>query len=141
MLSLLVDSSLINVICFRCEVGESGAVWRLQNTMAACLTFPQNAVKTTVVFQCILRQSTTDFQPLRKNEALVSNVIVLACDDPLGSEFTGHFDEKVSVALSHSAANLQGYEVVMKELVDTDNNVWKDLKTTNIWKTSGKRQF
>lgn len=141
VLSLLVDSSRINVIYFRCEVGESGAVWRLQNTMAACLTFPQNAVKTTVVFQCILRQSTTDFQPLRKNEALVSNVIVLACDDPLGSEFNGHFDEKVSVALSHSAANLQGYEVVMKELVDTDNNVWKDLKTTNIWKTSGKRQF
>ena len=119
-------------------VGESGTVWRLQDTLAACVTFPPNAVKATVKLQCILCPSTTDLPPLRKNEALVSNVIVLECDDSLGSDFTGNFDEEVSVALSHSAANLKGYEVVMRELVDPDNNEWKDLKTTNVWKASGK---
>ena len=119
---------------------ESGAVWRLQDTLAACVTFPPNAVKTTAVFRCILWQSTIDFPPLRKNEALVSNVIGLACEDLLGSDCTGNinFDEEVSVALSHSASNLKGYEVVMRELVDSDNTEWKDLKTTNIWKASGK---
>ena len=119
-------------------MGERGTVWRLQDSLAACITFPQNAVKASVVFRCIPWQlSTIDFPPLKKNEALVSNVIVLKCDDSLGSDFTGNFDEEVSVALSHSAANLKGYEVVMRELVDSENNEWKDLKTTNIWKASG----
>ena len=118
-------------------VGKSGTVWRLQDTLAACVTFPPNAVKATVLFRCILWQSTINFPPLRKNEALVSSLIVLDSDDSLGSDFTGNFDEEVSVALSHSAANLKGYEVVMRELVDSDNNEWKDLKTTNIWKASG----
>ena len=119
-------------------MGESGTVWRLQDSLAACVTFPPNAVKTTVEFRCIPWQLTTDFPPLRKNEALVSNVIGLACNDRLGSDFTGNFHEKVSVALSHSATDLKGYEVVMRELVDPDDNEWKDLKTTNIWKESGK---
>ena len=122
-------------------VGESGSVWKLLDTLAACVTFPPNAVKATVKFQCTLCQLKNDFPPLRKNEALVSNVILLACDDSLGSDFTGNFDEEVLVALSHSAANLEGYEVVMRELVDSDNNEWKDLKTTNIWKASGKCLF
>lgn len=126
------------MFCFRCEVGESGAVWRLQDSLGACVTFPSNAVKSTVVFRCVPWHSTIDFPPLRKNEAFVSNVIKLTCDNSLGSDFTGNFDEKVSVALSHSATNLKGYEVVMRELVDSDNNEWKDLKTTNIWKGSGK---
>ena len=122
---------------YRCVVGESGTVWRLQDTLAACVTFPQNAVKATVVFQCIPWKLSTVDIPLQKDEALVSNVIVLTCNDSLDSDFTGNFDEEVLVALSHSAANLKGYEVVMRELVDSDNNVWKDLKTTNIWKASG----
>ena len=122
-------------------MGKSGAIWRLQDTLSACVTFPPNAVKSTVVFRCLLWQSTIDFPPLRKNEALVSNVIVLARDDLLRSDFTGTFDEEVSVALSHSATNLKGYEVVMIELVDLDNNEWKDLQTTNIWKASGDCHF
>ena len=122
-------------------VDESGTVWKLLDTLAACVTFPPNAVKATVKFQCTLCQLKNDFPPLRKNEALVSNVILLACDDSLGSDFTGNFDEEVLVALSHSAANLEGYEVVMRELVDSDNNEWKDLKTTNVWKASGKCLF
>lgn len=92
-----------------------------------------------VLFKCILWKSTTHFPPLKKNEALVSSVIVLTYNDPLNSNFTGKFDEKVSVALSHSATNLKGYEVVIRELVEADNNEWKDLKTTNIWQASGDK--
>jgi len=41
------------------------------------------------------------------------------------------------VALMHSASNLKGFEVVMKQLVDPENNEWIDLETVNVWHTSG----
>lgn len=70
---------------------------------------------------------------------MVSNVIELSCDDrPLGSQFNKDVDKKVAVMLSHSAINLAGYELVIKELVDRDSNEWKDLETRNIWKASGR---
>lgn len=118
-------------------MGENGAVWRIRDILAACVIFPPNAVKTLVMFRCMLRQSTVDFPPLKKHEALVSNIIVLTCEDPLDSNFIGDFDEEVTVALSHSATNLAGYEMVIRELVDSDNNEWKDLETTNVWEASG----
>ncbi|KAJ7363162.1 hypothetical protein OS493_011440 [Desmophyllum pertusum] len=59
---------------------------------------------------------------------LVSNVIELACDDLVGITFSG-----VTVALSHSATDLGGYELVMKELTNAEDNVWKDLET---WRPS-----
>ena len=130
------------VIPFRCEVSERGEVWKLHDIQAgACITFPPNAVTKPVLFRCTLWESTTHFPPLKKDEALVSSVIELTCDDQLSSNFTGEFDEEVTVALSHSASNLKGYEVVIRELVDADNNEWKDLKTRNIWEASGTLPF
>ena len=41
------------------------------------------------------------------------------------------------VALLHSASELKGYELVIKQLVDPDNNEWKDLKTKSVWHSSG----
>ena len=70
---------------------------------------------------------------------MVSNVIELSCEDsPLGTEFHKDVNEKVTVRLSHSASDLKGYELVIKELVDLDNNEWKDLDTRNVWKASGR---
>ena len=130
------------MILFRCEVSEGGGVWKLQEIQAAaCITFPPNAVTKPVLFRCTLWESTTHFPPLKRNEALVSSVIVLTCDDPLSSNFTGEFDKEVTVALSHSACNLKGYEVVIRELVDSDNNHWRDLETTSIWQASGRLPF
>jgi len=77
------------------------------------------------------------YPPLKKDEALVSDVIELSYDDPHGSNFTGDFGEMVSVALPHSATNLRGYEIVIRELVDSHNNDWRDLETTNTWQASG----
>ena len=130
------------MICFRCEISEKGAVWKLQNIQAAAyISFPQNAVAKAVLFKCTRMEPTIHSPPLKKDEALVSNVIELSYDDPPASNFTGDFKEKVSVALSHSATSLKGYEVVMRELVDSDNNEWKDLETTNIWQASGNNNF
>ena len=42
-----------------------------------------------------------------------------------------------TVALSHSALELNGYELVIKQLVDPDNNEWKDLYTKSVWHSSG----
>ena len=134
-----LSSSFLFVICLRCEISENGAVWKLQNIEASgYITFPQNAVTNAVMFICKRKEPTIHSPPLKTEEALVSNVIQLSYDDPPASNFTGDFYEKVSVALSHSACNLKGYEVVIKELVDADNNDWKDLETTNIWQASGR---
>lgn len=113
-------------------------MWELQGIQAAaCITFPQNAVAQPVLFTCALLEDPTHHPPLKKDEALVSNVIELSYDDLHGSHFTGDFGEKVSVALSHSATNLRGYEIVIRELVDSDKNDWRDLETTNTWQVSG----
>ena len=76
---------------------------------------------------------------LAENESLVSNVLELSCEDgPLGVEFHKNVHEKVTVRLSHSASDLKGYELVIKELVDLDNNEWKELDTKEVWKPSGR---
>lgn len=88
---------------------------------------------------CSLWSPETCSPPLKENESLVSNVIELSCDDgPLGAEFNQDGDKKATVMLSHSAIDLAGYELVIKELVDRDNNEWRDLATTNVWKPSGR---
>ena len=76
---------------------------------------------------CLLWRSSAVSLPLEANESLVSSIIQLTCDDPQGVNFSG-----VTVALSHSATEIGGYELVMKELTDSENNTWKDLKTTNV---------
>ena len=76
---------------------------------------------------------------LAENESLVSNVLELSCEDgPLGAEFHKNVHEKVTVRLSHSASDLKGYELVIKELVDLVDNEWKELDTRQVWKPSGR---
>ena len=67
----------------------------------------------------------------------MSNVIELSHDGPPDLEFSGDDKGNITVALLHSAPYSKGYEVVIKQLVDPENNEWKDLETTNIWHTSG----
>ena len=43
----------------------------------------------------------------------------------------------INVALLHSASNFKGYEVVIKQLVDSEYNEWEDLETKNVWHSSG----
>lgn len=126
----------------RREIDGHGAVWKLQDIHAAAhITFPRNAVPGAVLFRCKRQEPTVRYPPLKKDEALVSNVIELSYENPPASIFTGDFDEGVSVTISHSAINLKGYEVVIRELVDSENNEWEDLETTNIWQASGKNNL
>ena len=71
------------------------------------------------------------------NEVLVSNVIELSRDGPPDLEFTEDASGKITVALLHSASSYKGYEIVIKQLVDPENNEWEDLETKNVWDTSG----
>ena len=64
--------------------------------------------------------------PLEDDETLVSSVIELQCDDPVGVDFTG-----ITLALSHSAVESKQYELVMKERVNREDNTWKDLETAS----------
>ena len=68
---------------------------------------------------------------------MVSNVIELSHDGPPDLEFMETAPGRINVGLSHGASNLNGYEVVVKQLVDPEYNEWKDLETTTIWHTSG----
>ena len=71
---------------------------------------------------------------ISSDELLVSNVIELLHDGPPDLEFSGDNEGNVTVALLHNASDLKGYEVVIKQLVDPYDNVWKDLET---WHASG----
>ena len=93
-----------------------------------------------LLFGCKLLEPTVDFPPLNKDERLVSSVIELTCDEQPDIHFTGQSKGEVVIALSHSAPKLEGYEVLIGELVSSDSSYeWKDLETTNIWQIPGKR--
>lgn len=64
--------------------------------------------------------------PLQEHEAITSNVIELSSISGQGQKF----NTKVKLSLSHSAPDLLGYELVIKRLIDKENNEWEDLDGT-----------
>ena len=104
-------------------VTEKGSSWILK-TSGICIEFSPNAVQTPTMMTSSLWRPGIVSPPLEDDETLVSNVIQLACDDPVDIEFS-----KVTVTLSHSATDLRGYELVVKERIDSEENIWKDLET------------
>ena len=64
--------------------------------------------------------------PLQEHEAITSNVIELSFMN--GPDLK--FNNKVKLSLSHSATDLQGYELVIKKLIDKETNNWQDLDGT-----------
>ena len=63
---------------------------------------------------------------LREHEAITSNVIELSSLNAQELKF----NTKVKLSLSHSATDLQGYELVMKKLIDKETNYWEDVDGT-----------
>ena len=61
---------------------------------------------------------------LEEHEAIVSNVIEISADTEVGGLT---FNSEVKLVLSHSAAELEGYELVMKRLTDTEKNEWQEI--------------
>ena len=62
----------------------------------------------------------------QEHEAVVSNVLEI-------STITGdelEFNAEVNLVLSHSAPGLQGYELVIKRLIDWESNEWEEVDGT-----------
>ena len=120
-------------LIFRGEVTEKGSVWNLPEA-AAYITFHEGAVKKPLLFACSVLPPKLRSPPISSDELLVSNVIELSHDGPLDLELSGDDEGNVTVTLLHSASDLKGYEVVIKQLVYPHDNEWKDLET---WHASG----
>ena len=57
----------------------------------------------------------------------VSDVIELSTDST-----EGQFNKAVKLVISHCAANLKGYEVAVKQLIEKENNTWVDIAGTTV---------
>ena len=87
--------------------------------------FPRDAVSEPTPI-LVHRKYSACSPPLQEHEAITSNVIEL-------SSISGQdqrFNTKVKLSLSHSAPDLHGYELVIKRLIDRENNKWEDLDGT-----------
>ena len=125
--SITVIANLI----FRGEVTEKGNVWDLPEA-AAYVTFHEGALPEPLLFTCSVWPPKLLSPPISSDELLVSNVIELSHDGPPDLELSGDDEGNVTVALLHSATDLKGYEVVIKQLVDPYDNEWKDLETWHV---------
>ena len=98
---------------------------------------PPKALPTCTEVTCSLWNQQILSPPLGRNEALVSSVMELACGNLPGTEERYEFNVKGKLALSHSASDIKGYELVIKELTNEKTNDWRDLKTRWAWTPSG----
>ena len=68
----------------------------------------------------------------------MNSVMELACGSLLGTKKRYEFNVKMKVALSHSASDIKGYELVFKELINEKSNDWRELETRWAWTPSGR---
>ena len=111
---------------------ESGAILTSDGTSfsfnewAVHLFFPPDAVSERTSIVVHLWKYGVRSPPLQEHEAITSNVIELS---PMnGQELK--FNNKVKLSLSHSATDLQGYEIAIKKLIDKETNTWEDVDET-----------
>nr|XP_058963363.1 uncharacterized protein LOC131790198 [Pocillopora verrucosa] len=117
------------------EITEEGGALMVQNVPSRVM-IPPKALPTCTEVTCSLWNQQILSPPLGRNEALVSSVMELACGNLPGTEERYEFNVKVKVALSHSASDIKGYELVIKELINEKTNDWRDLKTRWAWTPS-----
>ena len=100
------------------------------------MSFPCDAVHEPAAIEVHRWKSIACSPPLQEHEAVVSNVteISTSSNDALP------FKAEVKLTLSHSAAYLHGYELVVSKLTNKDANEWEDVVgTEDIWSLSGKQ--
>lgn len=118
---------------FRGIVTSEGTLCHLKE-WAVRMTFLRDAVSKPTVIEVCRWKSTACSPPLQEQEAVVSNVIEISTSSDESLEFKAG----VQLTLSHSAADLHGYEVVILKLTDKETNKWEDLGgTENFWSLSG----
>lgn len=117
-------------------VSKQGTHWNLKQ-VAAHVTFPPDAVSEDQTVTVFRWNSSVCSPPLNDNEAIVSGVIELSTDSAQGFEF----NKAVTLVISHCAADIKGYEVVAKMLIDRDTNEWSDIsETVHMRSLAGKEK-
>ena len=107
------------------EVTRKGTSWAFEQ-WAVHLMLPPDAVSERTSIVVRRRKYCLCSPPLQEHEAITSNVIELSCLN--GQELK--FNAMVKLSLSHSATDLQGYELVIKKLTDKETNNWEDVHGT-----------
>ena len=94
------------------------------NEGAIHLTFPPGTVDDSTDIMVYKWKYGARVPQLMEHEAVVSNVIEISA----ATEVKGlKFNNEVKLVLSHSAADLEGYELVMKRLADMERNEWEEI--------------
>ena len=128
---------------FRGKIGGKEDSWHLREA-GASIKLCSGAVQQPVPFtcRCLLWNPRTLSPSTASDEILVSSVIEISHDGPPDLDYKKSFEGiSFTVSLMHSAPYLEGYEVVIKQLTDQENNEWKELKTENTWHGSGNVMF
>ena len=108
-------------VCFRGTVKSEGFHLDL-NLGAIHLTFPHDSVAEATGIMVYRWEYGACLPQLTEHEAVVSDVIEISAATEDGAL---NFNSEVKLVLSHSAADLEGYELVMKRLTDTEKNEWE----------------
>ena len=93
---------------------------------AVFLMFPPSSVSMPTSIVVYRWKYSARLPPLQEHEAVVSSVIEIATNSGQALKFNA----SVQLFLYHSAPDLAGYEVVIKKLVDAENNSWEDVHVT-----------
>ena len=113
------------VFRLRGAVTNEGAHWDLTEG-AAHVTFPRDAISEATVIEVHRWKSTACSPQLQEHEAIVSNVIEISASNDEALEFRA----EVKLTLSHSAADLHGYELLVFKLTCKETNEWEDVGGT-----------
>ena len=107
------------------EVTSGGTSWAFKQ-WGVHLMFPPDSVSENTSIMVHRCKYSVRSPQLQEHEAITSNVIELYSLN--GRELK--FNTKVKLSLSHSTTHLQGYELVMKKLIDKETNYWEDVDCT-----------
>ena len=128
-------------VYFSGKIGDKEDTWHLREA-GASIKLNSGAFQQPLPLRCLLWNPRTLSPPLASDEILVSSIVELSHDGPPDLEYKESVEGlSFTIALLHSAPNLEGYEVVIKQLTDQENNEWKELKTENTWHGSGNVMF
>ncbi|XP_074628643.1 uncharacterized protein LOC141886376 isoform X3 [Acropora palmata] len=93
------------------------------NEGAIHLTFPPDSVAEPTDIMVYKWKYGACLPQLMEHEAVVSNVIEISAAPEVGGL---KFNSEVKLVLSHNAAGLEGYEVVLKRLIDKEKYQWEE---------------
>lgn len=88
------------------------------------LTFPPDTVAEPTRITVYRWRYGACLPDLSEHEAVMSNVIEISAAKDVG---VSKFNSEVKLVLSHSAAHLEGYELIMKRLSNVESNEWEDI--------------